>query len=96
MPRRLASTNSRGYTAEHRRIAAQLRAAFIPGTPCRKCGNPMWNLRYLDAGHPEHAPASSRGLPDALEHRHCNRSAGGRNGARSRWGTIPLGTSRQW
>ena len=72
------TTSARGYGQAHQQARARLLAALIPGTPCRRCGHPMYPWQKLDAGHPDNAPARTRQPPDALEHATCNRAAGGR------------------
>ena len=67
----MASLKYRGTWPQLRAIALR---RLIPGTPCRRCGKPMWHSQPLDLGHPTDGHA---GL--ALEHRSCNRAAGARN-----------------
>lgn len=68
----------------HRKAAAALRANFVEGTPCRRCGQRMWSSQRLQAGHHPLRPAATGALPDALEHGVCNERAGQREGARIR------------
>jgi hypothetical protein len=65
-------------TAAHKAARRRALAVFRPGTPCPRCGAPMWPWQPLDLGH---AVDRWRGgtITDGvrLEHRSCNRSAGG-------------------
>lgn len=96
------TTTQRGLGWPHRQRVAELKDRHLPGTPCRRCGYPMWDTATLDGGHPDgHERARGDGaLPDALEHRHCNRSAGATYGhtlrAAKRQVAAPLLTSRRW
>lgn len=72
---------ARGYDAEHDRIVRRLKRTLVPGTPCRRCGEPMYPSQDLDAGHPSDAPARRGGRADQLEHAACNRG--------KRWGPTP-------
>lgn len=74
---RRGNRHARGYTNEHDTIRADLLAKLVPGTPCPRCGLPMWPSQRLHAGHP-----IGRGLrvdpnskPDHLEHGWCNEGA---------------------
>jgi len=71
------SRQQRGYTAEHDRIRADLLAKLVPGSPCPRCGEPMWPTQELHAGHPIgrglRVDPSSRA--DHLSHASCNEGA---------------------
>jgi len=71
----MASLKYRNTWPKLRILALQ---RLIPGTPCRRCGKPMYHTQPLDLGHPTDG---HDGI--ALEHRSCNRRAGGINGNRS-------------
>ncbi len=96
------TTTQRGLGSAHQKRVAYLKDRHLPGTPCRRCGYPMWDTATLDGGHADgHERARGGGaLPDALEHRHCNRSAGATYGhtlrAAKRQVAAPLPTSRRW
>jgi hypothetical protein len=72
------TTKERGLGWEHQKRVAQLKQRHRPGTPCRLCGKPMWDVSTLDGGHArgQERALGGKHLPDALEHRGCNRSAG--------------------
>lgn len=81
----------------HTRQAAWLLANLIDGTPCPRCGQPMTHTmraaNLLDAGHTTDLALGGH-LPDRVECRACNRSAGATMGNRLRLNTTR--TSRQW
>lgn len=102
MPRH-GSTQHRGYGAAHQRRARELKAAMHDGDPCCRCGAPMWrwqltvsrnDIRGIDADHHKQARALGGGLPDALAHRRCNRSAGASLGNRLRGQRRPRRAAR--
>lgn len=66
-------TAARGYDHEHQKRRRALLAQLVDGTPCRRCGLPMFRWQKLDLGHPLNAPASTGSRADALEHARCNR-----------------------
>lgn len=59
----------------HQQLRIAYLRALIPGTPCRRCGQPRWHWQALDLGH-----GTDGHTGYALEHRSCNRQAGARNG----------------
>ena len=63
----------RGYGKRHDDVRARLVRQHIPGTPCPKCALPMWDTRYLDAGHSVDLRDNPTAVADRLEHRACNR-----------------------
>lgn len=74
-------------TRAHRQAATTLKAALQDGDPCCRCHQPLyrWQLTLhphhphgIDADHHTHplATTTTPGPPDALAHRHCNRSHG--------------------
>lgn len=78
MPR--PSRQQRGYGREHEELRAALLAALVPGSPCYRCGEPMWpDSQDIDLGHTE-----DRSGYRGLEHARCNRAAGGRKAAANR------------
>lgn len=73
-PRRTfrASTSQRGYGHEHRERRVRALAELVPGSPCPRCGGPMWpDSQPLDLDH-----ADDRRDYIGLSHMTCNRSAG--------------------
>jgi len=83
MPRYQGTTTARGYGSSHQALRARLLAAWKPGQPCARCGQPMlyrWLLTpdgkrvsAIDLGHLD-GKTGYRGL----EHRSCNRRDGQR------------------
>lgn len=65
----------------HAQARRALLAKLRDGDPCCRCHKPMYRKQaeLLDADHYRH-PTALRpgGTPDALAHRHCNRSHGAR------------------
>lgn len=93
-PRRKANTTgARGYGWRHQQLrehwAPKVRAGLVD---CARCARPILPGSAWDLGHTDDRTAY-RGP----EHAHCNRSAGGRNGAAATNGTpVPPKTSRRW
>lgn len=50
------------------------------GTPCPRCGSPMYSKHKLDVGHTIDAALGGAYGPRRYEHSSCNRRAGGRLG----------------
>jgi hypothetical protein len=87
MPRWAGTTTQRGLGAEHQALRKHKLAVLVDGTPCRRCGHPMYHptrCRYcnrrgcffctLDLGHPDDAPrVLTQGGAD-----HTRPSVGGR------------------
>jgi hypothetical protein len=81
MARWQGSTTSRGYGSQHQSMRNRLLAAWKPGQPCARCGQPMlcrWlitpsgkRVSAIDLGHTD----DRRGYT-GLEHRSCNRRDG--------------------
>nr|PZN17672.1 MAG: hypothetical protein DIU80_24105 [Chloroflexota bacterium] len=65
------STTARGYGYQHQRARVRALAALVPGTPCPRCGQPMYRDQPLDLDHTDDR-TGYRGLA----HRSCNRRAG--------------------
>src|SRR6266487_7141255 len=101
MARVQASTNARGYGTPHRKLRDRLLAAWQPGDPCARCGQPMlyrWTLDQhgrkvsaIDLGH-----TADRAGYVGLEHRACNRGAGARVTNRLRRARRQWINSRAW
>src|SRR6516165_6446470 len=73
-------TTAEGYGYEHQQLRRVLMAAWLPGDPCSRCGQPMWGPpQAIHLGHTDDKTAY-RGL----EHAHCNTSDGARRGNRTR------------
>lgn len=81
MPRYQGKTTERGYGSQHQALRARLLAAWKPGQPCARCGQPM-NYRWttdragrkvsaIDLGHNDQRTGYT-----GLEHRGCNRRDG--------------------
>jgi hypothetical protein len=89
---------SRGW--QHDKAVAGLKRRHRDGVDvCRRCGHPMWLAQGLDGGHDDRLPyhLAKQALPDALEHSHCNRSAGATYGNRLRGASRnALNLSRRW
>lgn len=76
-------TSERGYGASHVALRNRLLAAWRPGQPCARCGQPMlyrWTLdsagrrvSAIDLGHDDQRTGYT-----GLEHRACNRRDGQR------------------
>jgi hypothetical protein len=79
-----AAVTGGAYDGGWQRLRRSLLAALRDGDPCGRCGRPMYRsqARYLDVGHVVDVVAGGRLADGArLEHRRCNRGAGGRVGA---------------
>lgn len=84
MARWQGSTTSRGYGSRHQALRSRLLAAWRPGQPCARCGQPMWQrwttgasgkrVSAIDLGHVDGDKTRYSGL----EHVACNRRAGQR------------------
>jgi hypothetical protein len=88
------STTTRGYGWTHQQLRAALLRALAPGSPCPRCGQPMWpGLQALDLGHVE---GSGKRLYEGLQHAKCNRSSGAKYGnqLRGRDGTVTRNRQR--
>jgi hypothetical protein len=75
-----ASTTQRGYGTAHQRERERWRPLVEAGeVNCARCGEPIAPDAEWDLGHAD----GDRTKYNGPEHsRQCNRSAGGRNGAR--------------
>lgn len=81
----MSSHHHRWVNGEGRRQRARL-AALLP-TPCPRCGKPVLASHAWEADHtiPLNRWPESKPYPNALimaAHKSCNRSAGGKDGAR--------------
>ena len=88
-PRPRANTAARGYGYAHEKLKKTLLAAWYPGQPCTRCGEPMWERwtvdrsgRRMSAIHLGHSDDRTRWT--GLEHAHCNLSDGATRGNRMR------------
>lgn len=72
----LARTAARGYGATHQRARREALAAFVPGTPCVRCGWPMEADDVLHLDHADENKAEYLGLA----HARCNLSWGAKKG----------------
>jgi hypothetical protein len=71
-PRNQLSAAARGYDHTHRKLRAILIAAWTPGDPCARCGQPMWGPpRKIHLGH-----NPSRTGYEGLQHERCNEQDG--------------------
>ena len=100
------SAAARGYGPDHQKRVKAAKAAWRPGQPCARCGQPITSLTMVDrrgrtvsAVDLGHVDGSGKTAYQGLEHRACSRRAGqrmttailnGRSGGR-RWAT-----SRRW
>lgn len=114
-PARMARTRprlpaaARGYGSPHRTARAAAIAAWQPGQPCARCGQPiacLWMrtragavVSAVDLGHRD---GTGKTQYAGLEHRYCSRSAGAALGNRQRgqrraWRTqAPWQPPRRW
>jgi hypothetical protein len=65
------TTAQRGYGQQHRKLSEQMRRTMQPGTPCSRCGQPMYPEQSLHLDHDDHDRTQYRGL----SHAHCNIAA---------------------
>jgi hypothetical protein len=65
------TTAQRGYGWQHRKASEQARANLVPGTPCIRCGKPMWPDQKLHLDHDDYDRTITRGL----SHASCNIAA---------------------
>jgi hypothetical protein len=85
---RYRGTTARGYGRPHQAEQKRRLAAWWPGDPCARCGQPMWQRwmivkgRRVSAIHLGHTP--DRTAYTGLEHAHCNLSEGATRGNRMR------------
>lgn len=91
----MASTTQRGYGWRHQQIRAALLKMLVLGSPCPRCGKPMWPaVQQLDLGHVDGDKTRYTGL----EHAACNRKAGAKYGnqLRGRDGSKTRRRRRRW
>lgn len=76
---RRGTSTQRGYNARHQALRTQWAARIQAGEhpACSRCGKPIEPFEPFDLDHDD--TNRDRWLGPA--HQHCNRSAGGRNGA---------------
>ena len=94
-----APSSARGYGTEHRKLRAALIAAWVPGDPCARCGQPMWGPpSRIHLGH-----SDDRTTWTGLEHASCNTSDGATRGNKKRAAAArtvtalpPLPLMRRW
>lgn len=86
-------TGARGYgNAHQKKRAAYARDLARAGTlPCARCHLPIHHGDQWDLGHTD-----DRSGYQGIEHVACNRSAGGRNGAKKTNSTKANATIREW
>ena len=103
MARVQASPTARGYDQRHRQLRTRLLAAWQPGDPCARCGQPMlyrWTTdqrgRKVSAIDLGHVDGSGKTQWAGLECRACNRAAGARQTNRIRRARRKWITSRAW
>jgi hypothetical protein len=87
------ATTAAGYGYAHKVLSRRLRASMANGTPCARCGRPMYKWQKI---HLDHVPGDkTRYL--GLAHAHCNTSSGARYGnARRAPATKPWFSARNW
>src|SRR6185503_14110413 len=97
------SAAERGYGPDHQKRVRAAKAAWRPGQPCARCGQPITSLTMVDrrgrvvsAVDLGHVDGSGKTAYQGLEHRRCSRSAGAAMGNRMRGLTRQWATSRQW
>ena len=107
---RKGTTKQRGLSGHHQSHGKQLKANLRDGTPCWRCGFPMYRWQKLDRDHVTPRALGGTDGPAVLAHARCNRSAGARLGNAMRGQAkaasrgrqlrpslpVPLRTSRQW
>lgn len=76
------TTAQRGYGAGHQALRKRLLAAWTPGQPCARCGQPIWHLYAISPSTGRRVSVVDLGHRDGkngyhgLEHRTCNRRDG--------------------
>jgi hypothetical protein len=100
MARWQGSTTQRGYGWSHVQERNRRLAAWRPGDPCARCGQPMWhkqrwsNGRLIAAIHLGHT--ADRTGYTGLEHDRCNEADGARRANAKQGMTRRWRTSRAW
>lgn len=87
----MGKTTESGYGWQHQQIRRALLAMLEPGTPCCRCGLPMYTTQSLDLDHND-----DRTGYNGFAHSRCNRSAGGRKGRGLPAKPPPTRTSQEW
>jgi hypothetical protein len=103
------SAAARGYDHAHRKRVTAAKAAWRPGQPCARCGQPITSLtmtdrygRTVSAVDLGHVDGSGKRLYQGLEHQSCSRRAGQQMTAailrarRSGGQAWQWATSRRW
>ena len=90
------TTTQRGLGAKHQADRKRLLARLRDGTPCPRCGQPMYRWQRLDRDHVVDRALGGTDGPAVLSHQHCNRSAGARMGNQMRGTRGRWPTSRRW
>ena len=85
------STTTRGYGTKHQKLRARWARKLKQHRtiPCARCGLDITHGQPWDLGH-----SDDRSHYTGPEHINCNRSAGGRNGAKKT--NAPKTILRQW
>ena len=101
--RHRGTTAQRGYGNDHVKLRKQLLAAWKPGDPCARCGQPIWQLQAYDArgrlisaihlGHTDDRTGYT-----GLEHSTCNEADGARRRNRMYSARLAKGwaSARRW
>jgi len=63
---------------------ALIASGYWIGTPCPRCGEPLWPGQRLQLGHVIDVAAGGMGGPVRIEHGSCNEAAGARAGSARR------------
>jgi hypothetical protein len=66
-------TAARGYGNRHKVASQAARAALVDGTPCARCGEPMYRSQRIALDHADDDRSTYLGL----SHARCNDRAGG-------------------
>jgi hypothetical protein len=75
MPRLTTTQQGLGWTHQKERKRQLQELARHPGTPCHRCGRPMYVWQKLDLDHLVARALGGQG-PRRLAHARCNRQAG--------------------
>jgi hypothetical protein len=80
MARWQGTTKQRGLGYDHVKDKERLLAIHREGTPCWRCGKPMYKAQGLDRDHVIDRAHGGASAPAVLAHASCNRSKGARAG----------------
>lgn len=89
MSRWRGTTTQRGLGAVHQKDKKRLLAELRDGSPCWRCGQPMFRWQKLDRDHLIDRSVGGANGPAVLAHASCNRSAGATFGNKNRDLTRP-------